>query len=79
MLDTIRERRDTIGDPEKCLEKMLYSWLRRDGLISGYPSPSWRVLCNAIHDAGENPALAESIAEEHSGLIAKQCKLYINS
>ena len=43
-------------------------------LISGYPLPSWRVLCNAIHDAGENPALAERIA---SKVIAKQSKLYI--
>ena len=23
------------------------------------------MLCNAIHDAGENPALAELIAKEH--------------
>ena len=54
--------------------EMLSHWLKKTELISGYPSPSWRVLCNAIHDAGENPALAESIA---SGIIAKQSKLYI--
>ena len=53
---------------------MLSCWLKKAELIRGYPSPSWRVLCNAIHNAGENPALAEDIA---SGVITKQSKLYI--
>ena len=56
---------------------MLYSWLRLDGTIIGKPLPSWMELCNAIHDAGENPALAESIAKEHSGIQSELPGIYI--
>ena len=62
-LDIIKDQQHS--DPVKCLDEMLSRWLKKTELISGYPSPSWRVLCNAIHDAGENPALAESISKEH--------------
>ena len=75
LLDIIKDQERS--NPVKCLIEMLSHWLKKAELISGYPSPSWRVLCNAIHGAGENPALAESIAKEHGGIIAKQSKLYI--
>ena len=63
LLDEIEKRNHE--DSVKCLNEMLSCWLKQTELISGYPLPSWRVLCNAIHEAGENPALAERIAKEH--------------
>ena len=72
LLDEIEKRNRE--DSVQCLDEMLSCWLKQTELISGYPLPSWRVLCNAIHEAGENPALAGRIA---SGVIAKQSKLYI--
>ena len=72
-LDIIKDQERS--NPVKCLNEMLSHWLKQTELISGYPS--WRALCNAIHNAGGNPALAGRIAKEHSGVIAKQSKLYI--
>ena len=56
-------RRITERDPVDCLREVLSQWLNRN-ILPNYPPPSWYILCKAIHEAGENPAVAESIAKK---------------
>ena len=53
-------------DPEESLQKVLSVWLKKD-ILPGYPEPSMRVLCDVIASSvgGENPALAERIADKY--------------
>ena len=67
-------KRITAGDPVDGLREVLSQWLNQN-ILPGKPKPSWYTLCIAIHGAGENPAVAESISEEHK-IDEQRSKLY---
>ena len=53
------------GNCEKCLYEVLTHWLNRNYDFSRFGRPSWRNLCVAVSNGGQNEALAEEIANEH--------------
>ena len=54
-------------DPFECLTNMLRAWLQQRYDTKRFGQPSWRLLCQAIHNpaGGNNPGLAKKIAERH--------------
>ena len=63
-LDTIKE---TESDPKKRLIALMKTWLSKGYNFKKFGNPSWKLLCAAVHSpvGGNNPALAEKIAEKH--------------
>ena len=57
------------SDPKYCLLTALEDWLKRMYNTEKYGNPSWRTLVKAVASptGGANPALAQAIAEKHSG------------
>ena len=64
------------GNPKGCLREVIVRWLRKVHNVNRYGPPTWKTLVKAVGDeaGGENPALAERIANNHKGKIV-QCKL----
>ena len=57
------------GCPRDCLREVIVRWLRKVHNVECYGPPTWKTLVKAVADeaGGENPALAEQIANRHKG------------
>ena len=57
------------GYPKDCLREVIVRWLRK---VHNVNPPTWKTLVKAVADeaGGENPALAERLANNHKGNIA---------
>ena len=66
-LNTIQESNS--GKPNECLSEMLTCWLNRNYNVERFGEPTWRAVVKVVAHpaAGNNCALALSIAEQHSG------------
>ena len=55
------------GDPSECLAEMLSTWLRKTYNVKRFGEPTWKNLTQIVADsmAGNNPALALTIAKNH--------------
>jgi len=64
-LDEIEARHS--GDPSECLAEMLTTWLRRSYSVKRFGEPTWQKITQIVSDpaAGNNPALALTIAKKH--------------
>ena len=64
-LDTISSKNH--ADPCNCLRDMLLAWLQQHYDTKRFGQPSWRLLSQAIYNraGGDNPVLAETIAQQH--------------
>ena len=56
-------------NPRDCMSAMLKHWLRRNYDVEQFGEPTWRMVVKVVgHSAaGDNCALAMSIAEKYSG------------
>ena len=68
-LETIQESNP--GKPKECLSEMLTCWLKRNYNVERFGEPTWRAVVKVVAHpaAGDNCALALTIAEQHSGNI----------
>ena len=68
-LETIHESNS--GKPKECLSEMLTCWLNRNYNVERFGEPTWQAVVKVVAHpvAGDNHALALSIAEQHSGNI----------
>jgi len=68
-LETINDRNS--GKPIECLSEMLTCWLKRNYNVERFGEPTWQAVVKVVAHpaAGDNCALALSIAEQHSGNI----------
>ena len=59
------------GNPKQCLREVIIKWLRKTYDVDRHGPPTWRTLVKAVSDkaGGNNPALAEEIAKEHTGIV----------
>ena len=57
------------GKPKECLSEMFTCWLKRNYNVKRFGEPTWQVVVKVVAHpaAGDNCALALSIAEQHSG------------
>ena len=57
------------GKPKECLSEMLTSWLNRNYNVERFGEPTWRAVVKVVAHpaAGDNHALALTIARKHSG------------
>ena len=57
------------GKPRDCLSEMLTCWLNRNYNVERFGEPTWRAVVKVVAHpaAGDNHALALSIAGQHSG------------
>ena len=69
-LDMIQK--DSSGNFKECLSEMLTCWLKRNYDVKRFGEPSWRAVVKVVAcpAAGDNHALALSIAKQHSGKIS---------
>ena len=65
-LDTIDANNRYVED---CLTEVLSHWLKQAYDTEQFGQPSWRLLAKAVGDpaGGNNPALAERIAQSYGG------------
>ena len=58
---------NTWRDPKECLTDVLKQWLKRSYTTQKRGPPTWRKLVEAVanNNGGDNPALAETIANKH--------------
>ena len=58
-------------NPKRCLREVIIRWLRKVHNVDRYGPPTWKTLVKAVaaEVGGENPALAEQIANKHKGNI----------
>ena len=68
-LETIQE--SNFGKPKECLSEMLTCWLNRNYNVERFGEPTWRAVVKVVAHpaAGDNCALALTIAKQHSGNI----------
>ena len=66
-LGTIHESNS--GKPKECLSEMLTCWLNRNYNVERFGEPTWRAVVKVVAHpaAGDNCALALSIAKQHLG------------
>ena len=59
------------GKPKECLSEILTCWLNRNYNVERFGEPTWQTVVKVVAHpaAGDNCALALSIAEQHSGNI----------
>ena len=59
------------GKPKECLSETLTCWLNRNYNVERFGEPTWRAVVRVVAHpaAGDNCALALSIAGKHSGNI----------
>ena len=57
------------GKPKECLSETLTCWLNRNYNVERFSEPTWRAVVKVVAHpaAGDNHALALSIAGKHSG------------
>ena len=62
-------QKDNPGDSKECLSEMLTCWLKRNYNVERFGEPTWRAVVKVVARpaAGDNCALALSIAKQHSG------------
>ena len=62
-------QKDNSGNSKECLSEMLTCWLKRIYNVDRFGEPTWRVVVKVVARpaAGDNCALALSIAKQHSG------------
>ena len=55
------------GKPRECLSEMLTCWLKRNYNVERFGEPTWRAVVKVVAHpaAGDNCALAQSIAKKH--------------
>lgn len=58
-------------NPRGCLREVIVRWLRKVHNVDRYGHPTWKTLVKAVADevGGENPALAEQIANKYKGNV----------
>ena len=66
-LNTIQESNS--GKPKVCLSEVLTCWLNRNYNVERFGEPTWQAVVKVVAHpaAGDNYALALSIAEQHPG------------
>ena len=66
-LNMIQE--SNFGKPRECLSEMLTCWLNRNYNVERFGEPTWRAVVKVVAHpaAGDNHALALTIAGKHSG------------
>ena len=66
-LNMIQE--SNFGKPRECLSEMLTCWLNRNYNVERFGEPTWRAVVKVVAHtaAGDNHALALTIARKHSG------------
>ena len=66
-LNMIQE--SNFGKPKECLSEMITCWLNRNYNVERFGEPTWRAVVKVVAHpaAGDNCALALSIAGKHSG------------
>ena len=66
-LETIQESNS--GKPRECLSEMLTCWLNRNYNVERFGEPTWRAVVKVVAHpaAGDNCALALTIAKQHLG------------
>ena len=59
------------GKPKECFSEMLTCWLNRNYNVERFGEPTWRAVVKVVAHpaAGDNHALALTIAKQHSGSI----------
>ena len=62
-------QKDNSGDSKECLSEILTCWLKRNYDSERFGEPSWQAVVKVVAcpAAGDNHALALSIAKQHSG------------
>ena len=57
------------GKPKECLSEMITCWLNRNYNVERFGEPTWRAVVKVVAHpaAGDNCALALTIAGKHSG------------
>ena len=67
-LDVIQQ--NNLGKPRDCLLDTLTCWLKRNYNVGRFGEPTWRTLVKVVAHpaAGDNQALALSIAGKHPGI-----------
>ena len=62
-------QRDNPGNSRECLSALLTCWLKRNYNVAKFGEPTWRGVVKVVAHpaAGDNCALALSIAQRHSG------------
>ena len=64
-------QKNKAGNSRACLSAMLTCWLQRNYNVERFGEPTWRAVVKVVAHpaAGDNCALALSIAKQHSGNI----------
>ena len=62
-------------NPSKCLQRALGEWLKQAHDVDRYGLPNWKkmVEVTAARIAGDNPALAATLAQNHQGMQITAC------
>ena len=62
-------QKDNPRNSKECLSEMLTCWLNRNYNVERFGEPTWRAVVKVVAHpaAGDNCALALSIAKQHSG------------
>ena len=62
-------QKDNLGNSKECLSEMLTCWLKRNYNVERFGEPTWRGVVKVVARpaAGDNHALALTIAKQHSG------------
>jgi len=57
------------GSPTECMNEVVLAWLRREYNVERFGEPTWRTLVQVVAHpaAGDDPTLAQKIAEKHPG------------
>ena len=60
---------DNPGNSKECLPEMLSCWLQRSYDVEKFGEPTWKAVVKAVAHpaAGDNNALALTIAKQHAG------------
>ena len=66
------------NDQEECLLGLLVEWLKETYDVKRYGHPSWRSLVRAVASSpgGGNPAMAQTIADNHPGMVIISMIMY---
>ena len=60
------------GDCVRCLNEVLKNWLRWENYdCMRYGVPCWRLVCEAVREGGDDPALADEIAHKYPQLSSE--------
>ena len=68
--DTLNDIEADCRDVKSCLRETLATWLKQAYDTDRFGLPSWKLLVSAVSHpgGGNNPALAQQIAENHNGM-----------